>query len=255
MPVARASHQHITEFLKIIPLPMEFVLQKIRELGPYKQLLTDLQAGHQRPGLGLPRAVRLPIVAALKQDLEHPVLFITDRADHALSLFDELGFWSRSPRYLFSEPNPLFYEKAAWSVTTRRERLQALVALSAYHLPFAEKPALPPIVISSVRALMTRTLERRDFLKACKKLAVGQTIQSDAMLRGWGATGYQRVNTVLEQRQFSRRGGIVDVWPPADKLPYRLDFFGDEIESIRRFDPASQRTIEQMDSDPHHTGP
>ena len=248
MPVVRASHQLTTEVLKLIPLPMEFVLQKIRELGPYKQLLTDLQAGHQRPGLGLPRAVRLPIVAALKQDLEHPVLFITDRADHALSLFDELGFWSRSPRYLFSEPNPLFYEKAAWSVTTRRERLQALVALSAYHLPFAEKPALPPIVISSVRALMTRTLERRDFLKACKKLAVGQTIQSDAMLRGWDATGYQRVNTVLEQGQFSRRGGIVDVWPPADKLPYRLDFFGDEIESIRRFDPASQRTIEQMDS-------
>ena len=94
---------------------------------------------------------------------------------------------------------------------------------------------------------MTRTLARRDFLKACKKIAVGQTIQSDAMLRGWDATGYQRVNTVLEQGQFSRRGGIVDVWPPADKLPFRLDFFGDEIESIRRFDPASQRTVEQMD--------
>src|SRR5512140_2931115 len=227
---------------------MEFVLNKIRELAPYQQLLNELRQGHGHAGLGLPRAVRLPILAALKLDLERPVLFITDRADHALSLYDELAFWSGSPRYLFSEPNPLFYERAAWSVTTRRERLQALTALSAYHLPFAEKPTVAPIVISSARALMTRTLARRDFLKACKKITAGLTIQSDVMLRSWDATGYQRVNTVLEPGQFSRRGGIVDIWPPAEKLPYRLDFFGDEIESIRRFDPTSQRTVEQMES-------
>ena len=131
---------------------MEFVLQKIRDLAPYKQLLTELRQGQQVGGLGLPRAARLPVLASLKVDFARPILFVTDRADHALSLFDELGFWSRSPHYLFSEPNPLFYERAAWSATTRRERLQALTALSAYHLPFAEKPAVAPIVISSARA-------------------------------------------------------------------------------------------------------
>ena len=60
--------------------------------------------------------------------------------------------------------------------------------------------------------------------------------------------GYQRVNTVLELGQFSKRGGILDVWPPAEKLPIRLDFFGDEIETIRQFDPASQRTVEKLAS-------
>jgi transcription-repair coupling factor (superfamily II helicase) len=60
--------------------------------------------------------------------------------------------------------------------------------------------------------------------------------------------GYQRVNTVLEPGQFSRRGGIMDVWTPAEKLPVRLDFFGDEIETVRRFDPASQRTVESLES-------
>ena len=60
--------------------------------------------------------------------------------------------------------------------------------------------------------------------------------------------GYQRVNTVLEPGQFSKRGGILDVWPPAEKLPIRLDFFGDEIETIRQFDPASQRTVEKLNS-------
>src|SRR5258706_694501 len=95
---------------------------------------------------------------------------------------------------------------------------------------------------------MTRTLPRRDFLKACKKLSVNQTIQPDTLLRSWAEIGYQRVNTVLEPGQFSSRGGILDIWATAETMPVRLDFFGDEIETIRRFDPASQRTIEKLES-------
>src|SRR5881396_541565 len=146
---------------------MEILLDKIRALPQYQQLLKQVQAnGKQIPGLGLPRAARLPVLAALHQDLTQPILLITDRADHALSLFDELGFWVKSPRYHFAEPNPLFYEQAAWGVTTRRERLQTLTALASYHLPFVQKPEVPPIFVTSARSLMTRTLPRRDFLKA-----------------------------------------------------------------------------------------
>jgi len=228
---------------------MEILLNKIRELPQYQQLLRKLQAnGTQLPGLGLPRAARLPVLAALHQDLKRPILLITDRSDHALSLHDELGFWIKSPRFHFSEPNPLFYEQAAWGVTTRRERLQTLTALAAYHLPFAQKPEVPPVFVTSARSLMTRTLPRRDFLKACKRISTGQTTKPDSILRHLVEIGYQRVNTVLEPGQFSRRGGILDVWTPSEKLPVRLDFFGDEIETIRKFDPASQRTIEKLDS-------
>src|SRR5215211_7212684 len=225
------------------------LLSKIRSLPQYQQLLNQLRAnGKQLPGLGLPRAARLPVLAALHQDLNRPILLITDRADHALSLYDELGFWIKSPRYHFGEPNPLFYEQAAWGVTTRRERLQTLTALSSYHLPFAQKPEVHPIFVTSARSLMTRTMPRRDFLKACKRLSTVQTTQPDTILRHLAEIGFQRVNTVLEPGQFSRRGGILDMWTPAEKLPVRLDFFGDEIETIRKFDPASQRTIEKLDS-------
>jgi transcription-repair coupling factor (superfamily II helicase) len=228
---------------------MEILLEKIRALLQYQQLLKQIQEnGKQIPGLGLPRAARLPVLAALRKDLNRPILLVTDRADHALALFDELSFWVQSPRYHFSEPNPLFYEQAAWGVTTRRERLHTLTALAAYHLPFAQKPEESPIFVTSARSLMTRTLPRRDFLKACKRLSVGQTAQPDAILRHLAEIGFQRVNTVLEPGQFSRRGGLLDLWTPAEKLPARLDFFGDEIETIRKFDPASQRTIENLDS-------
>ena len=228
---------------------MEILLNKIRTLPQYQHLLKQLQANEgQLPGLGLPRAARLPVLGTLHHDLDRPILLVTDRADHALSLFDELGFWVKSPRYHFAEPNPLFYEQAAWGVTTRRERLQTLTALASYHLPFAQKPEIHPIFITSARSLMTRTLPRRDFLRAFKKISAGQSIQPDALSRSWVEIGYQRVNTVLEPGQFSKRGGIIDIWPPAEKLPARLDFFGDEIETIRRFDPASQRTVENLES-------
>jgi transcription-repair coupling factor (superfamily II helicase) len=228
---------------------MEILLDKIRALPQYRQLLKQIQEnGKQIPGLGLPRAVRLPVLGALRKDLNRPILLVTDRADHALALFDELSFWAQAPRYHFREPNPLFYEQAAWGVTTRRERLQTLTALAAYHLPFAPKPEESPIFVTSARSLMTRTLPRRDFLKACKRLSVGQTAQPDAILRHLALIGFQRANTVLEPGQFSRRGGLLDLWAPAEKLPARLDFFGDEIETIRKFDPASQRTIENLDS-------
>jgi transcription-repair coupling factor (superfamily II helicase) len=228
---------------------MEILLDTIRSLPAYQQLLKQLQTdGKQLPGLGLPRAARLPILAALHLDLNRPVLLITDRADHSLSLYDELGFWVQSPRFHFAEPNPLFYEQAAWGVTTRRERLHTLTALAAYHLPFAQKPEVPPVFVTSARSLMTRTLPRRDFLKACKKLSVGQTTQPDSILKYLTEIGYQRTNTVLEPGQFSRRGGLLDLWTPAEKLPVRLDFFGDEIETVRKFDPASQRTTENLES-------
>ncbi|MCL4260466.1 MAG: transcription-repair coupling factor [Anaerolineales bacterium] len=227
---------------------MEQILSNLRSLPQYQTLLSQLKAGKHIPGLGLPRAARLPVLAALLEDIGQPILFITDRADHALSMFDELGFWVKSPRYHFAEPNPLFYEQAAWGVTTRRDRLQTITALSTFHLPFTQKPESPPVVITSVRSLMTRTMPRRDFLKACKKLSVNQSIQPDTLLRSWAEIGYQRVNTVLEPGQFSSRGGILDIWATAETMPVRLDFFGDEIETIRKFDPASQRTIEKLDS-------
>src|SRR5512146_2226839 len=152
------------------------IIERIQKLTPYRKILSDLKEGKTIAPLGLPRSARLPVMAALYADLNLPVVLITDRADHAMSLFDESGYWLRSPRYFFNEPNPLFYEQAAWGSTTRRERLAALTALAAYHLPFAPKPAEPPLIVASARALMTRTLPRRDYLKASRRLVEGQKV-------------------------------------------------------------------------------
>jgi transcription-repair coupling factor (superfamily II helicase) len=227
---------------------MEFLLRQLRETSEYQSLLAAAQENARLPGLGLPRAARLPVLAALQADLNRPILLLTDRADHALSLHDELGFWTQAARYLFPEPTPLFYEDAGWGAKTRRDRLQALTVLARYHLPFAEKPSTPPLFVASARAVMTRTVPRRDFLKASRRVAAGENRSPEALVHDWASIGYQHADTVLEPGFFSRRGGLLDIWVPSEPLPSRLDFFGDEIESIRRFDPATQRTVARLES-------
>ncbi|HLA98681.1 MAG TPA: transcription-repair coupling factor [Anaerolineales bacterium] len=194
--------------------------------------------------IGLRRAARLPVLAALYATLQKPILLLTERADLALTLMDELALWLPvAPRLHFPEPNPLFYEKEPWGENTRRDRLMVLTRLAAYHIPNA---AVGPaeIIIASARALMARTLPRRDFLKATRSIRPVQVIQPNELIHSWVSLGYQVVNTVITPGQFARRGGLLDIWPPAELHPTRIEFFGDEIETLRYFDPTSQRTFE-----------
>ena len=227
------------------PHPMNPLGALTRAIQEYSaDLLAALQAGQALPPLGLRRSARLALLAALHAGLNHPLLLLTDRADHALTLADELAIWApQATRLFFPEPTPLFYENAPWGPNTRRDRLVVLTALASYHVPGAITPDTPPIIIAPARAVMTRTLPRRDFLKALRSLKPGQVVQPDELARLWVSLGYEPVNTVIAAGQFARRGGLLDFWPPADPQPTRLEFFGDEIDTLRHFDPATQRTI------------
>ncbi len=225
------------------------MLDSIRSLKAYQNLLEDLRARLPLPGLALMRSARIPLAESLREDLRRPVFLITDRADHALYWFDELSFWAKGlPVYLFPEPVPLFYEPAAWGANVRRDRIQVLTLLARYAIPGVSKPEVPPIIVAPIRAVMTRTLPRREFLKASKQIRQGQTISLEALKRWWVEVGYQPMDTVLEPGQFSHRGGILDIWPPAETFPVRLEFFGDEIETLRTFDPSTQRKIQPISS-------
>lgn len=224
------------------------MLQTIRTLPAYRAIIEGLETGASFPGLRLMRSARLPVAAALHVDMSRSMLLVIGRADRALTILDELGFWlPGESRQYFPEPNPLFYEQAAWGITTRRDRLLALTRLAVHFLPGPVKPDKPPLIVTTVRALMARTLPRRDFLKASKLLQAGQHISPEALQRAWVEIGYQAVDTVLQPGQFSRRGGILDIWPPAESLPARLEFFGDEIDTLRSFDPGSQRTVQKQE--------
>ncbi|NLF51315.1 MAG: transcription-repair coupling factor [Leptolinea sp.] len=225
------------------------MLEFIRSLPGYSKILSSLGSGETIPGLGLIRSARLPVAAALAMDVSTPVLVLTDRSERAFTLGDELKFWyTEANRMGFPAPNPLFYEQAAWGNITRRERLQTLATLAAYHVPGSTRPAISPIIFAPVRAIMARTLPRRDFIRIVRMIKIGTNHTIDELVRHWVEIGYQSADTVLEVGYFSRRGGILDIWPPAEKFPIRMEFFGDEVDTLRQFDPVSQRTLSKLEA-------
>ncbi|MBP7691480.1 MAG: transcription-repair coupling factor [Anaerolineales bacterium] len=198
------------------------------------------------PALGLPRAARPVLAAALAAETDRPTLLITARPDRALGLAEALTAWEPGLRVLlFPEPSPMFYEPAAWGAAVTRGRIAALAALAPY-AQLTWPAGRPPVIVTSARALITRTLPRREFLTHTRSLHVGQSIALEKLLASWVAIGYAAESVVLEPGQFARRGGIVDIFPPADDQPVRLELFGDEIETLRRFDPATQRSGEKV---------
>ena len=221
---------------------MKLLLDRILSQPAFADLLDEL-AGGQRPlRLGLIRSARLPMVAALAEATARPILLLTQRRDRALAYFEELGLWSPQAEHLFfPEPSALFYENAPWSQTARRERLGALARLAQ---PGSGKPA---VILASARAIMARTLPKADFVQASLKLDRGMRSEPLALAEHLVNMGYENASSVTAPGHFARRGGILDVWAMQDDLPSRLEFFGDEVDSLRRFDPASQRTVIEVE--------
>ena len=123
------------------------------------------------------------------------------------------------------------------------ERLETLSRLAAPKAPGA--PAR--IILASVGAALQRVPPRSLYTEAATILRKGQTIDIDWLTKFLGENGYGRAETVMEPGEFAVRGGLFDLFPPGTKEPLRLDLFGDTLESIRSFDPMSQRSTGTRD--------
>jgi transcription-repair coupling factor (superfamily II helicase) len=219
------------------------MLEVISHQDEFLEFVNRINKGEFHSSLGLIRSVRLPIIAALKESLNWPIVVIVERMDQAIAFADELGFWTDPESViLFPEPSPTFYEKAAWGSLTRRDRLQTLSYLSNFHKPGDKSDIKSKVIITTVRGVMTRTIPRRDLLKSIRTIRSGQIIKQDELVKEWVGNGYQSSEIVIEPGYFSRRGGLLDIWSVSDQDPVRIDFFGNEIDSLRQFDPATQRT-------------
>src|SRR3954469_677149 len=108
-----------------------------------------------------------------------------------------------------------------------------------------EKPSRPRIVLTTVNALVQRVPPRSAFAGASLELRTNGSVQPEKLARFLEAHGYGRAGTVMEPGEYAMRGGIIDVFPAGEADPVRLDLFGDTIESIRIFDPATQRSADR----------
>ncbi len=194
-------------------------------------------------------SARAPVLAALARTLNAPLLVVTPRADRAKQLASELGIWTPESEnvFLFPAPDPMFYERMPWNAETIAARLSGLSALAQSRGLRRRGPA--PIVVASARALMQRTVPPADFLAGVRTLRRGnEDVSLTELLGALVALGYEYEAVVETPGGFSRRGGILDIWPPSQPQPVRVEFVGDEVASLRAFDPATQRSTEEMET-------
>ncbi|HEX6376843.1 MAG TPA: transcription-repair coupling factor [Allosphingosinicella sp.] len=127
------------------------------------------------------------------------------------------------------------YDRSSPSLRASSERLATLHALQ-------DKADKPQLLVTTVNAATQRTLTPFRVRQLVARLAPGERIDMAKLSSLLSANGYHRTDTVQDAGEYAVRGGLVDLFPAGEKEGLRLDFFGDEIESVRRFDPATQRT-------------
>jgi transcription-repair coupling factor (superfamily II helicase) len=132
------------------------------------------------------------------------------------------------------------YDRSSPSLRSTSERLATLHALQ-------RRSGKPQLLVTTVNAATQRTLTPFRIRQLVARLQPGERIDRDRLAHLLQANGYARTDTVADSGEYAVRGGLVDLFPSGRSEGLRLDFFGDEIESVRRFDPATQRTTGKLD--------
>ncbi len=133
------------------------------------------------------------------------------------------------------------YDRASPALSVSARRLAALHALQ-------DRSGANQLVVTTVNALLQRVLTPFRVREAVREFKVGTQIGFESLAGLLRRQGYTRVDTVVDTGEFAMRGSIVDIYPSGLEAGLRLDFFGDELESLRLFDPGTQRTTETIES-------
>ena len=206
-------------------------------------------------GATVRQGARSAFLASLWRRQRGPLLVITPRPDDARRLHDQLLTYlgEDQPIHLLPEPEVLPYERLAVDANTGNQRLTALAALAGAGRFGASEPDVLPLVICSVGSALLYTLPPElmaGVFPATGALSLwkkGDRIRIETVLGQWLDLGYHNEPVVEAPGSFSHRGGILDVFPTGSEWPLRIELWDDEIDTIRYFDPVSQRSIRPAD--------
>ncbi|HSL91879.1 MAG TPA: DEAD/DEAH box helicase, partial [Candidatus Limnocylindrales bacterium] len=184
--------------------------------------------------LRAPAGLRSFLVSALFRRLARPVLFLAPSVAEAEETLREVSaYLGEESCALFPSVEVFPYEEMPPYAPAVHDRMRALHRLAEGE---------PIVVVASVEAVLEKTLPREIFLGAVRRISAGGEIDVALFSRHLSEIGYARLPSTADPGDFSVRGGIVEVYSPAHPLPARLTLDGDRIESLRWFDPKTQRT-------------
>lgn len=187
---------------------------------------------------GLAESSRSYLINGIFEKMDKPLLVVTHNDIEARNLYEDLSFYTPKVFY-FPAREVVFYNIDAISGDLRWERLKVIREM----LRRGNR-----IIVTSIDSLAAKFPPLNTFLEYMFTFKVGDVLNLEDMTRKLIECGYERVDMVENKGQFSVKGGILDIFPPEYMYPYRLELFGDEIDSIRSFNLQTQRSIEKASS-------
>ncbi len=206
-----------------------------------QRCLTAVLAGEKAVALPPAAAQTRPVMwAALFSESNRNMLVLVPRPEEAVAVTEALGLYTSSPESVLRWPSydSLPYDRAGGAqAEVTAARLNVLEALHQ-----AREGTAPVVVVTSVRALTEPTLSMESFDRHRIHIRVESQLDLPGIAQRLATMGYRAQPLVETPGTFSRRGGILDLWSPSQPAPVRVELFGDEVESIRSFDPVTQRS-------------
>ncbi len=217
---------------------MDLLLSALHELTEYETIRKTLRRGQCVGVSGSAQINRSHLIAGLCRDLDAPFLVLCQDELACRRTQEELAAFLGTSFPILPSRELTFYDTSAASRQWEQKRLRLLYRMAT---------GRERLVIASFEALSLRTLPRGTLLAAAIDLRPGGLYDLQALAARLVQGGYTRCQMVEGVGQFSIRGGILDVYSPAMENPLRVEFFGDEIDTMGLFDPLTQRRIENVE--------
>ncbi len=221
------------------------LLRELTRASGFRQLLGRLLSGESLSVSGLSQAAKAIHYVLLQQALGRPLLIVTEGSKAVEELAEPVRAFQElledgdpSPLALLPAFDVLPHQQLAPHAEIAEQRAVSLWRLSGKRAP---------ILVAPVAGALFRIRSAAHYRRLALTLRAGEEIPLDDLISHLAQIGYERREPVEMPGEFSLRGGIVDVFPPETPQPLRIEFFGDTLESIRRFDPETQRSTTRTD--------
>ena len=218
---------------------MEPLLKLLTSIPEYASLVSTLETGESAAVTGIGQINRSHMIAGLFRELNRPLVVLCQDDIAARRLQEELKDFLGFSAPILPSRELTLYDAAVVSRSWEQKRLRQLYDLAS---------GKTSLQILSWESASLRTMPKSVLMGAAFTLEVGQEYPLDTLLQKLTAAGYSRCGMVEGPGQFAFRGGIADVYSPGEDQPVRLEFFGDELDTLAYFDPDTQRRGENIRS-------
>lgn len=226
---------------------LQKLLKNLDEIPAVRTLHEAVAQGQQKISIsGLAGSAKAMAIAYISQKIQKPLLVITPEDDETLNLCDDLrAFLGDGPVMHYPHWGISPYEIRAPHTEVIGQRLLTLYNLDNRMLTDSTYPS---VVVASVKAVVEPTISKKQLLEHSIHVKRGTHIGFDELIKLLAKLNYKRTPVTEMLGEYSVRGGLIDIFTPYDEDPVRIEFFGDEIESIRHFSVLTQRSTKNIES-------